>query len=373
MNTIDSKQPVYDDDGVLEQAYSIWLQTVDPITNRHGYDAVYELYLQHFPQIPLPSIRRKIVKYHQQKNPELHFEPDAPEVQSDPILEDDEDMAEILWMYHERQNNIELARNRAAPHHIYFDNGPICLVHIADTHLGSNGVDMQRLREEAEIVRDTPGMWCAFVGDLVDNFIIGKLMNQRMFTNMSVAREWLLAEHYMKMISSKLLYNVAGNHDNWTVAVSGVDKLESLNRVAELSANRSMPYDSDELNIVIHVGEAEYPTRVRHKWRLNSIYNATHDIEQAARLDDKWPFKIAIGAHKHKGAVSRSFVHDGKTRLAQNCNTYKVIDQYAKTNAFPKNNDGTVVCAILDEDGGMMYTEDIAFASRMMKLYYPKS
>jgi hypothetical protein len=61
---------------------------------------------------------------------------------------------------------------------------------------------------------------------------------------------------------------------------AGIDYLADV--VKQVAA---VPYDSDDLTVALQVGATSYTIRARHKWRLNSMLNPTHGIEQASRFD----------------------------------------------------------------------------------------
>ena len=90
------------------------------------------------------------------------------------------------------------------------------------------------------------------------------------------------------------------------------------------------------------VGPHEFKIWTRHKWRGSSIYNATHGQERGARFDDP-NFDVYVGAHVHKGAMAREFIHDAGRRLAMLTGTYKAVDDYASSEGFPRNDASTAV------------------------------
>ena len=68
-------------------------------------------------------------------------------------------------------------------------------------------------RRDAEIVRDTPGMFAEFHGALGDNWIVGKLTAQSWNQELTLSNEGRLAVDWLRTIGEKMLVVVAGNHD----------------------------------------------------------------------------------------------------------------------------------------------------------------
>lgn len=250
---------------------------------------------------------------------------------------------------------------------VSFDYGPVCIVNTADWHMGSEGTDYQRFESEAQIIRDTPGMYLGMVGDALDNFIIGKLAMLRIdSTRFRVSEEWALVKHGLGLVASKLIYVVDGNHDQWTHMVSGIDY---FGEVVE-HIRPGVVYANDELSIDIIVGATPTRFRMRHKWKGTSIYNDTHGIERAAKFDKGRSFDVGVAAHTHASGLSREFNNGGKTGLAQLCGSYKRQDRYAKRVGFPQANEATAVATVIDENGIVFGTNNLHGAAAYMRTMY---
>ena len=234
---------------------------------------------------------------------------------------------------------MELRRNQR----LTFDRGPIALANVADLHLGDSGVDYPRIDEELRVIADTPGMFAVGVGDWLNQMIVGRLLDARKNERLNIQDEWVLVRRFLAIIAPKLLVMVLGNHDNWLEALTGISYFER-----ELAGLKpSVLYDTDDARIVVKVGEWEVPVRVRHKWRGNSIYNATHGIERAAKWDHD--FLIGMGAHTHESGIARGFNIDGETGMALMAGTYKRDDTYARQMGFARPNASTSVAVVINE------------------------
>lgn len=366
----------------MQQALQLWAGSKDDTTGLHNYAAVYELFSKHFPEIPHASIRRRLMEYKRSlivagAGGEAWVDPPPQyDIVVDPAFDAELD-PETLWETFGNRAQRIIEKYSAPPTRFAFDHGPVCLVFISDQHIGSPGADYYAMRRDAEIINATPGMYCGQTGDLVDNMIVGKLSHIRAIGGgLSIPEEWALAEYYIKMLAPKLLWHVGGNHDAWTTAVAGIDQLAHLNKVASKVGGHRIIYDPDELNVVVSIesntGVQEFPIRIRHKWKGNSMFNVVHGQQQAARFDNEIPYRIAVGAHTHRGFASSLFPHNGKTLAAMQSHTYKVIDQYKRQNQFYGGNNGTAACIILEEDGSMALVSGIEQAARWMDTLYDR-
>lgn len=275
--------------------------------------------------------------------------------------------AEEVWREAiQASRKVKQKERKRASQQISFDSGPVCLVCMADIHAGAVGVDYDGLQKDLELIRDTPGMYLFFVGDMLDNFIVGRLAALMLHRKFTIREEWVLVRRVVELAAPKMLACVSGNHDHWTTALSGIDYFRE---VWEDKAPNAL-YDTDDLQVTVSVGASNYRWRLRHKWRGYSQYNPTHAIEKAALFDKGLAFDIGVGAHIHTAGVSRFFNNGGKTGLAVLCGTYKFYDEYAKSGGFPQANEQTSQAVILDEHGHILAVNSLEAASQYMKRMY---
>ena len=248
---------------------------------------------------------------------------------------------------------------------IVFDRGPIAFVWAADLHFGDSGVDYERAFAEAELIRDTPGMFLGLGGDFVNNFIIGKLQAVRMGARMSIPDEWALVRRYLRIVAPKLLLSVSGNHDNWTALLTGVDYFADV----QDRLTSKVIYDADDVLFTVKVGDWSIPCRARHKWRGKSIYNVTHAIERAAKWDQD--FLIGFGAHTHTGGYTRDMGVGGADGIAVQAGSYKRLDGFARRLGFAKPNHSTAVAVVInDEHRSLTGFNDLATCADFMQYVY---
>ena len=281
-------------------------------------------------------------------------------VKADAILDDDEIYARAVKEWNKTAAHLTKATDQIIP----FKRGPVALAFVADLHLGSSGVDYERCFHEAEMIRDTPNMWLVTVGDLLDNFLFAKMMNARFKARLSIDDEWALVRKYLTIVAPKLLVSVSGNHDNWSLAITGVDYFREV--LKQISPDTV--YDTDDLSFRLDVNKARFPIRVRHKWAGYSMYNLTQGIERAMKFDSgDGGFIVGVGAHTHASGLVRTCNISGKSGMAVLCGTYKIFDPYAHTHGFYKPNSSTAMTVVFDESGAMVGVDRLDIAARIIK------
>jgi len=301
-----------------------------------------------FPDIPEASLRRLAYQERDSVRPNSdHAAAPHPRVEGSNLLGAEYDDADVWSRAVEESGKRRKKEQRKKNSAIEFSHGPIALVYLADVHAGSTGVDYRRLDRDLSIIESTPGMYAVTVGDLVDNFIVGRLQAVRFGAKFTVREEWVLAKMVLARIGPKLVSSVAGNHDLWTFKTSGIDFLEEL--LANI--NPGALYQRFDQPFILSVDSAEYAIRVRHNWRGSSIYNPTHGIERAAKFDKGRHFDVGIGAHTHASGLYRQFNNGGKTGHAILCGSYKVYDTFADETGYPLANESSAVAMVFSKDG----------------------
>lgn len=219
-------------------------------------------------------------------------------------------------------------------------NLPTAIVFISDIHFGDSFTDYAQVYADAQVIRETPGMYAILAGDMVDNWITPKLQWIQRHQAVPLEDEWALCEDYLQnQLGDKLLAVVSGNHDARTDQLGGIDYLKLLLQ------NADVLYDQNEVIFQLCLGGYEWGVKVRHKWRGRSEINQTHGIEKDLRLgSDDWD--IGVGGHTHAATTFREFVYHDRLRLAVQLGTYKFDDHYGAQCGFPRtvgNGSGAVV------------------------------
>ena len=275
---------------------------------------------------------------------------------SEDVVDEDEVYARAVSEWRKTEKIIK----KASAQRIRFESGPIAIANVADIHLGGSGVDYERVFYEADLIAKTDGMYLMLDGDLVDNFVLAKLMHVRLNTKFAIAEEWALLRRYLGIVGHKLLLSVGGNHDGWS-RIAGIDYFrEVMGRVRD-----NVIYDTDDVVVMLEVGQADFPIRLRHQWNGSTIYNATHGIERAAKFDGN--FICGVGAHTHVSGLTRQFNVGGRTWMAVLCGSYKVYDPYARARWFAKPNGSTAATVVFDESGAMFGIDRLEYATHVIE------
>jgi hypothetical protein len=216
------------------------------------------------------------------------------------------------------------------------DDRPVLLVLVSDLHLGNAYCAYSQAKADAELIRDTPGVYAACLGDVIDNWIgepkIEGVQRQQPIPH---ADELALLTSWLGILAPKLVACVAGNHELRSYDKAGVDLImEALHGVPTL-------YDQHEIRFTLRLSTAEWRWKLRHMWAHKSQYNATQGQEWDQKFNDgTWSF--GVGGHWHGPTAFRDFydgVHDHQQKLAIQLGAYEYDSAYAR-----KLNLGPTVC-----------------------------
>jgi hypothetical protein len=327
---------------------------------RDNADSWAEVY-EHFSDMQ-PHVLRAI--YYRQKRRQDVRPTVTGAIAEDVVIDMEEAWKKAVAMSRKRKKHEQKRASRA----INFDCGPVCFVNMADFHVGAEGTDYERIEAEIDIINRTPGMFIGFAGDMVDNFIVGRLQRIQRDSSFQINEQWAVLKYLLKKVTEndRLLWSVAGNHDNWTPALAGIDYFAELH--AQLTKN--VIVDSGQADIAVTVGGVTRHWRIRHKWKGNSQWNSLHAIAKASKFNNAQPFDIGVGAHTHRSGLSGYFEVGQKTCVAVLCGAYKRYDDFAIQEGFAQPNNRTGVPVVQDEEGEFTLFPSIEAAANYMSAMY---
>lgn len=245
----------------------------------------------------------------------------------------------------------------------FSSSGPVAVAWIADTHLGNKGSDVERAFREIKVVRDTPGMFPFFVGDLYDNFVIGSLKSINMGQRTTIEDQYALGQYYVEQAGDKWLGFLSGNHEQWTLRVAGYDTIREI-------APGNALYDRDEIRFTLALGGHEWKCIARHKWQGSSIYNPFHPQTRGSKFS-RPGHDVYVGAHTHPGGLAADHpAGDGRVISLIQCGTYKDDDDFARQMGFPETGRTTAVVTIFFPTGYHFSVANIDVAAYMMRELY---
>lgn len=230
---------------------------------------------------------------------------------------------------------------------------PYGIAFLSDLHFGSPYTDYAQAKADAIAIASTPGLYAVFHGDGIDNWILPKMAGLQRGQAMPFDDEMAMFKDWLGMLGRKLLVVVAGNHDNWTYTLSGIDFLKNL-------VNPMTFYDQHQAIFDIIAGQHQMRFAVRHKWRGQSILNPTHGMERAARDIDA---DVYVGGHTHIATLARYFTVRDRDRLAILTGTYKRWDSYGHALGLPPSQHSGAGVLVVDPRKGHTFIRDVAEAS----------
>ena len=224
-------------------------------------------------------------------------------------------------------------------------NGPVGILFFGDPHVDDDGTDIALLERHTQLVRETPGLFAANVGDTTNNWT-GRLAKLYAEQSTSAAEAWQLAEWFVN--ACPWLFILGGNHDLWSGAG---DPLKWIARQA------GAMYRGSEARIALRFPNGrEVRVNARHDFAGNSQWNPAHGQMKAAQMGFR--DHLLISGHKHTSGYG--VVKDPLTGVICHClqvASYKIYDRYAKERGFMDRHIAPCACVVIDpaaDDAGLV-------------------
>lgn len=166
---------------------------------------------------------------------------------------------------------------------------PIAIGWFADIHAAGQDVDYERLKWEADEIKNNPYMRVLLGGDLADSFV----WNPAQFGDVANLNEQNLYLH--KLIEhigyDKVLAGVVGNHEKWARR-NGLDMYNDL--------RKNIPIFDGVGTVELLINNIPYTGAVMHKAKGNSYFNPNHGQKRFSMENEGYDF--VLSAHTHVGA-----------------------------------------------------------------------
>jgi hypothetical protein len=226
-----------------------------------------------------------------------------------------------------QDQSLQWERQQAEATVVLPDKAPVAITVRGDWHLGNQYTDYRSFLRHTELIQQTPGLYCVELGDLIDGYIQpSKLQGQHeALARVKVQRH--LVWDAMKKLNGKVLALASGQHDHWSVFQADFEPVEWC------AADNHVPYLGHGGLLRIQLGDQTYTFHVRHKYRYNSSYNATHSIKQFWRFDGD--SDVGVHADKHTPAAEY-VIWKGELRIAARPGTYKPHDDWEDSFGYPE-------------------------------------
>lgn len=222
---------------------------------------------------------------------------------------------------------------------------PIGIILAGDAHVGSVGVDYDRLNYISEVVNSRDYLYMIQIGDLIDSMIWNRVKHERWKTPLDIPSELSAAAHWLKGVADKCVGIVGGNHDVVSQKMTGWSHIDT----ALMMVKKNIPYAPHQLNLTINVNGQPYLMVLRHKVKGNSQYNTAHGVGKWFRWEGCLDADLIAAGHIHvSGYMELPLM--GRMRHAVQLGAYKKVDEYADENGFYHHNLRTEMLAVLHPD-----------------------
>ena len=222
-------------------------------------------------------------------------------------------------------------------------NQPIAVCFLGDPHVDDDSTDLEALERDIGLIRATPGLYAACIGDLQNNWI-GRLARLYAHQETTAAQSWQLVEWMVQSLAGKWLFMVQGNHDHW---VGSGDPLRWIQRQADVA----LTGDHTVRLALRFPNECEIRIAARHDWPGNSMWNPSHGQLRAATMTNH--DHIIVSGHKHTGGYQ--LIRIPASGMLAHCvqlGAYKIHDEYADALGLPARMISPSTTAIFDPVAG---------------------
>lgn len=241
--------------------------------------------------------------------------------------------------------------------HVNLGDGPVAISMISDQHIEENGLtDLKAMREDAELIQKTPHLYALLGGDGVNNHI--KHRSAMLSARSRPDNEWLMYDHYLRMLNSKLIGITSGNHDLWTLEFGGLDMVR---RLAE--SNRVF-YAPHQMYIDVRVGNQTYKIAMRHQYRYNSSINQLHAVHRWYDMGEI-PFDIGVICHHHESCIGQ-FKRHGRQVWGARPGSYQLTSNYAEVYGYNRSTPTCPTFILSGDEHRITGFEDVKVAARML-------
>ena len=190
--------------------------------------------------------------------------------------------------------------------------GPYGVLFFGDPHADDDGFDFPKFSYDLRLVKETPHLFAANMGDLTNNWIgrLGHLWGvQHVTTDEAIGiADWIINE-------IPWLFVILGNHDKWSHDAEILCKKAGVTHVSHGAVFN------------VYCGDDRTRIDARHTHKGNSMYNPSHaQLKKNFRGSD---CDVIIGAHIHSSAYT--MVKNGVTGKIGHCvrvGTYKRYDEF---------------------------------------------
>lgn len=203
---------------------------------------------------------------------------------------------------------------------------PIGLVWWADQHVGGQFVDYERLKWEADEIKDNPYLKIALGGDFSDSFV---WLPAAFDDVANLTEQNLYLYRLMEYVGwDKILFCVIGNHQKWSRR-SGLDGYDEM--------RRRIPVFEGIGTVDLNINGISYVGGIIHKAKGSSYLDPNFGGKRFVRENDGYDFVMT--AHNHEGGVqtiNRKDTRGEREVVVVAGKTFKETDDFHDTEGFKR-------------------------------------
>jgi len=206
---------------------------------------------------------------------------------------------------------------------------PFAIAFPGDFHIGSRGTHHTAIMSVCYILYTTPGLYCAFNGDLINNYIARSYEDERHSQSISPGDQKDIARVLMEWLAPKCLALTSGQHEYWSI------RQDDFDPAAYFAKHAQCVYlgTGGQIEIVCSASNVKYILGMYHQYKGNSIYDQLAAAKRCYLDHGAGLWDITIVADKHEPAISKEIKH-GAERVFVRCGTAKLDDPYSRRLGF---------------------------------------
>jgi len=199
---------------------------------------------------------------------------------------------------------------------------PVGVVSVADLHTGAESVDPKRVCGLVNSLGEVDGLYVAWNADLIEGAVMGNPESMKMIQAVRVKWQRLMVLDLVSRVPNSIAVT-CGQHEFFGYRAADFDFAE------EVAKELEVPYLGTGGTIHALIGETQYSIGLWHKYRGQSIYDATAGAKKLCA--EHGPFDCTFVADKHAPAVSSEIRHGGLRRIFARGGTASLNCEYAKS------------------------------------------
>ena len=210
-------------------------------------------------------------------------------------------------------------------------NKYVALMFLSDIHLENVNTDLNQLRRDIQIVKNTKDFYVGFGGDILDNFAVGPHKNGVLEAVVPPKAARLVAGNLFTQLKGRLLWSIIGCHDAWDRDYADYNLPEHLAR------KMGVPYlgHGGDINLTLKNEKnksVQYLIHARHKYKGSSSKDGTAVCKNVLNnIDSK--FDIVAISHNHFAQIKMED-YMRKIRVFVRTGSYKKEDRFSKMLGF---------------------------------------